>query len=368
MKPRSNEGCWQSDRQILAGRAATAMAHDLNNVLNTISCITDVLLLEQPPNSQSRVNLDEIKKAAHRGAALTRQLLDIGKRSTFAIEVVNLGELVSALCPVIGCALPEQSQLQLEISSGSWLVLTDPSLVEQLLLQLSLDTRHRMREGEPFFITISGYDAIDVSSARKADVTPGRYVKLLVGSDATEREDSPSPELRRVLAALQQQVGLECIQRQPNSQIALYLPCACEVIEAGSDPDAGLNARVDDPQSTTVLLVDDEDAARNATRRILKEEGYRVIEASSSKQALAVSSQCSAPIDLLFTDVVLPDNDGVALFANLQKLHPHLRVLFHSGHGSDVLARYKLPEDGYQFLQKPCRKARIIEGVRRALG
>jgi CheY-like chemotaxis protein len=236
----------ESDRMARAGRAAVAMVHDFNNILNNIGCIVDVLLLEQPEDSQCRTDLEEIKKATHRGAALTRQLLSLGRGSSGLADPVDPSELKLG---------PGQGQVR--------------------------------------------------------------------AADATE----PSAE--------------------SQANLVVY----------GNQPIAA-----------TVLLVDDEDAARTATRRILMSEGYHVIEADSVRRALDVSLQYSNEIDLLLTDVMLPDSDGGALFAELHKLRPRLRVLFLTGCGREVLDRHQLQANEYNIVEKPCRRAKIIEGVRHALG
>lgn len=353
-----------SDRMALVGRAVVGMAHDFNNVLYTISCVSDVLLLEQSESAQTRSDIEEIKKAATRGAALTRQLVNFAKPQILECAVVDFGELIARFESVIKRILGEQFRLELALPNPPLRVRTIPPLIEQLLLELAIDAHVQNPLGGRFSIAIAkdppGTNAPSPTTLETRP--PSAQLVVSVFGTGPRR-----PEITALLETLRGRGLLLGVELDSSATIRLLLPHVLEAVAPGSGDNSRGAPQLQGDSTATLLLVEDEGAARAATLRMLVRNGYHVLDACSVRDALSVAKQFTGTIDLVMTDVLLPDGDGVSLHATLGESRPNVRVLFLSGYGREVLSRYHLKAEQYRFLAKPFRMTRLLDTVHEML-
>jgi PAS domain S-box-containing protein len=371
----------QAEKLDSIGRLAGGIAHDFNNLLAVILNFADLVLDELPPGDASARYVGEVKEAAERAAALTRQLLFFGRREVVQAGPLDINAVLEDLGRLLHRTIGEDIELLTQPAPGLWQVQADHSQIEQVLLNLALNARDAMREGGLLTIETTNIELDEGYVHRHVGVEPGRYVRLTVADDGcgmppevVERAFEPffttKPPgegtglgLATVYSVVTQVGGHVDIYSEPGrgTAVRVTLPAT---LEAVSDDDA---ARADSERGggETVLVVEDEPSVRAIAAELLTRAGYTPLEAADGEQAMRLVGVHTP--DLVITDVVMPGMSGGELAAALRERHPELPVLFMSGYTDDIVMRHGVEERRFAFLEKPFTRKTLLESVRHAL-
>jgi PAS domain S-box-containing protein len=374
---RSEEQLRQVQRLDAVGRLADGVAHDFNNILTTIRGFGDILLRQLDEGDPRRADADQIRKAADRGALLTGQLLSFGQRRVPEPQVLDLHQVVHSMEGLIRRLLGADIQLDLRLHSENAALRIDPGHLEQLLVNLILNARDAMPDGG--ILTVETAERHIGAGARGRRVRPGRYLLLAIrdtGAESDSEARTPPLEalpadprkqraglgLSIVYGIVRQSGGVVRVSSEPGlgSAVKVYLPLADGEIAPPerADPLRG---------SETVLVVEDEDGVRELVRQILVEHGHPVLTARHGRDALQLAERYERPIELLVTDVVMPEMGGGELVRRLTELRPDLRVLYISGYTNDEVLRRGVQSAGTSLLHKPFSSERLMQRVREVL-
>jgi PAS domain S-box-containing protein len=375
----------QSQKMESVGRLAGGVAHDFNNMLQAILGNAALALQDLPPGSPLREPLEEIEKSAQRSADLTRQLLAFARKQTVAPRVLDLNETIQGMLKMLRRLISEDIDLTWLPGKELWPVNVDPSQVDQILANLCVNARDAIASVGKITIETANAVLDDEYCAGHADSTPGHYVLLAVsdngcGMDAETLSHLFEPffttkalghgtglGLATVYGAVKQNHGFIDVYSEPGqgTTFKIYLPrhAAKSVPLAEAGP-----AQAEARGSETILLVEDEPAILSVATKTLERLGYRVLAAGTPGEAIRLAREHRGRIDLLMTDVVMPEMNGRDLARNLQSLYPDIRRLFMSGYTANVIAHQGVLDPGVHFLQKPFSAQDLGAKVREALG
>jgi two-component system, cell cycle sensor histidine kinase and response regulator CckA len=386
----------QGQKMQAVGQLAGGVAHDFNNLLTAIIGFSDLLLANHRPSDPSFQDIMNIKQNANRAASLVRQLLAFSRRQTLRPQVIQLGDVLSDLRMLLARLLGENVELQVVHGRDIWPVKVDLSQFEQVVVNLAVNARDAMPEGGRLYIRTSNVDAAMVAKRYSQREMPAAdYVLLEVedegtgmSADVMEKIFEPffstkevgkgtGLGLSTVYGIVKQTGGYIYVASEPGrgTTFSVFLPrhvaTASEVQAAAEQmsPDAEKEKPRDLTGNAVVLLVEDEDAVRAFASRALMSRGYKVHEASSGAEAIEVYAELGSQIDLVVSDVVMPEMDGPTLFRELRKQRPELKFIFMSGYAEDAFAR-NLPESerqGFGFLPKPFSLKQLATAVKDAL-
>jgi PAS domain S-box-containing protein len=374
----------QSQKMEAVGRLAGGVAHDFNNLLTVILGYSQILADGLPEGSRLADNTAQIKSAADRAAAITRQLLAFSRKTVLSPRVINLNEIVVNLDSLLRRLIGEDIEVRTLPASDLGSVKADPSQIEQVVMNLALNARDAMPRGGTVILE-TGNVVLDRTYARDhQSVEPGRYVMLAV-SDTGE---GMSPEtqarifepfyttkevgkgtglgLSMVYGIVKQSGGYIWVYSEPGqgTTFKIYLPRVDQPAEVvGGDNRSPKVQR----GTETILLVEDDEQLRALTSAVLAHCGYNVLVASAPEEGLAICKSTSDDIRLLVTDVVMPRMNGRQLAEQGQKIRPRMRVLYVSGYTNDAIAHYGVLDPGLWFLPKPYALSSLIAKVREVL-
>ena len=351
------------------GRLAGGIAHDFNNLLTVIQSFSDLLLGSLPAGSAEHADVDEIRKAATRAAALTRQLLTFSRQQVIEQHAVDLGATVVGLKGMLGRLLGENIAVVTEVPEGLGLVLCDPGQMEQVIVNLAINARDAMPRGGPLAISVANVDVDREFAALRPPLAPGPYVRLSVrdrGVGMTDEVKSRIFEpffttkevgrgtglgLSTVYGIVRQSGGHVQVDSAPEhgSAFDIYLPrLAGEERVRSASP-----AHSPAVGHETILLVEDEPELRSVTKRILASRGYDVIVACDGAEALEIALADEGRINAILTDVVMPRLSGPEFIERLRASGRRIPVVFMSGYSDvDSLGHVTLAP-GDLYLQKP---------------
>jgi two-component system cell cycle sensor histidine kinase/response regulator CckA len=375
----------QSQKMEAVGRLAGGVAHDFNNILTAIQGYSEQARKRLDGDETAAEYIQEVEKAAGRAASLTRQLLAFSRKQALQPKVVDLNTIVAQMDKMLRRLIGEDIELVTRPGQNLGHVRVDPGQIEQVLMNLAVNARDAMPDGGQLTIETANV-ALDARYAQQhSDVAPGPYVLLVVtdtgvGMTAEVRARVFEPffttkgigqgtglGLATCFGIVKQSGGHLSVYSEPGkgTTFKIYLPRVEEPLDAASAPADSTGVRGGDE---TVLLVEDEPAVRELASLILGELGYRVLTASHGVDALRVAESCGAEaIDLLLTDVVMPEMGGKELAERLAARHRNLRVLFSSGYTAEAIARRGVLERGIAFLQKPYSSVALARKVREVL-
>ncbi|HLH15727.1 MAG TPA: response regulator [Bryobacteraceae bacterium] len=360
------------------GRLAGGVAGDFNNVLTVITGYAELLRAEIPSNNPIRRFVDEIIYAGERAASLTRHLLAFSRGATAQPRVIDLNSLLTGMEAMLRRLLGHGIELNLLTGPGVGRVRADPAQIEQVVVNLATNARDAMPQGGKLVIETANAE-LDENTAANLSVKPGPYVMLAVsdtgiGMDAATRSRLFEPffttkapgkgsglGLATAYGAIKQADGCVTVYSQPGcgTIFEIYLP---RVKEAVTEPVRPRSAK----GSETILLVDDEEGVRKLVFAVLKSNGYDVVEASNGASALAVYEKNRHKIDMVLTDVVMPQMSGFELGKQLEEGSPGLKILYMSGYRDNAIggAGTEVPR---AFLHKPFTPDVLLAKVREVL-
>ncbi len=394
----------QTQKMNAVGTLAGGIAHDFNNVLTAILLSSDHLLLQARPADASFADLMEIKRNANRAAVLVRQLLAFSRKQTMRPTVLNLTDVVGDLRMLVDRLISGTNvKLDVEYGRDLWPVKTDLSQFEQVLINLSVNARDAMPKGGTLTLRTRNLPAAEVA-AFNYSYMPHEDMVLV---EVTDTGTGIAPEimdkifepffttkevgkgtglgLAMVYGIVKQSGGYI----QPESEVGkgttfrIFLPrhivepAVAAEAEAADQAVAAGGANVvelvqpkqpeDLTGSAVILLVEDEEAVRRGGKRMLETRGYTVHEAGSGVEALEIMEELEGKVDIVVSDVVMPEMDGPSLLRELRKNYPDLKFIFVSGYAEDAFARNLPPEAKFGFLPKPFSLKQLAVAVKETL-
>jgi two-component system, cell cycle sensor histidine kinase and response regulator CckA len=373
----------QAQKMEAVGRLAGGIAHDFNNVLTAIFGYADLLTEELPAGSPARQDLEEIRKAATRASALTRQLLAFSRQQVLAPMVLSVNDLVDDVDKMLRRLVGEDVELRLMLARDAGNVRADSGQLQQVIMNLVVNARDAMPTGGKLVIETADAELTEQYAEQHQAVIPGRYVMLAVsdtgvGMDAQtkarifepffttkEKGKGTGLGLSTVYGIVKQSGGYVWVYSEPGhgTTFKVYLPR----VDAPAEPQAPPRETATLTGTETILLAEDDEMLRPLTKGLLAKFGYTVLDAESAEQALAVAGARQGPIHLLVADVVMPGASGRELARRLAQSRPETRVLYVSGYTDDAIVHHGMLEPGLKFLQKPFTPAALARKVREVL-
>ena len=372
----------QSQRLESLGQLAGGVAHDFNNLLAVISNYAAFVAEEiasQTPQDQWRLvreDIGQIQRAAERAAGLTHQLLAFARRDVIQPRVLNLNHVIEGVEQLLLRTLGEHVELSTDLAAGLGPVLADPGQIEQVLVNLAVNARDAMPGGGKLIVATASAEVDTDHAASRVGLAPGRYDSLKVSDTGTGMPQEvidrafepffttkPSGEgtglgLATVYGIITQLGGYVQIYSEPGlgTTFTILLPETSRPAteEAPAPPAAQGGA------GQTVLVVEDEAAMREVTHRILTRNGYQVITAVNGRDAVQVAAGYSGDIDVLLTDVVMPQMLGKEAAERIRAVYPAIKVLFMSGYTQGILDTQGVVETGVNLIEKPFTEASLL--------
>ena len=374
----------QAQKMEAVGRLSGGVAHDFNNLLGVIIGYGEILQTDLSDTDLSRTSVEEILKAGHRAAGLTRQLLAFSRQQVLDPKVLDLNAVVRDMEKMLKRLIGEDVELKTELASSLAHIKADQSQIEQVVMNLAVNGRDAMPSGGKLTITTENFH-MDADFVRRYPypVQIGDYILLTVsdngiGMDATTRARVFEPffttkekgkgtglGLSMVYGVVKQSGGYIDLTSEPGAgaTFKIYLPKVDAPIAALEKTELPASLR----GAETILLVEDETSLRVLASHLLESCGYAVIEASSGEDALKLIQKETREIHLLLTDVVMPGISGRVLADQLVKLRPTLRVLYTSGYTGQTVGAHGVLAEGSHFLPKPFTRETLARKIREAL-
>jgi two-component system cell cycle sensor histidine kinase/response regulator CckA len=388
---KSEEQLRQWQRVEAIGRLAGGVAHDFNNLLMTIKGCSELLLGAFDRRDPRREEVEEILKAADRATALTRQLLAFGRRQVLQPQILDLNAVVMNMDKMLRRLIGEDIQLITSLEPEVWSVKVDPGMIEQVVMNLAVNSRDAMPSGGKLTIETSNVIHDEEYASHHVSVKPGYYVMLAIsdtgcGMDKETQSHLFEPffttkdtgkgtglGLSTVYGIIKQSGGNIWAYSEPGlgTTFKIYLP---RVEKAAKGYKPRLKPKeVGAPGGTeTILLVEDEESVRSMVSKILQSKGYTVLEARHGNEAIEASERYEGSINLMVTDVIMPQMSGRELAERLAPMRPEMHVLYMSGYPDNTIVQHGVLEPGTAFLQKPftinaleLKVREILDGARK---
>jgi len=374
----------QSQKIEAIGRLAGGIAHDFNNLLTVIKGYSQLSLQELKEDVPLRGNIEEIKRASDKAADLTRQLLAFSRRQILEMKVLDLNTALRDMDKMLHRLIGEDIELVTVLTDDLGRVKTDPGWVEQIIMNLAVNARDAMPSVGKLTIETANVELDGAYARNHIAVTPGRYVMLSVSDTGVgmtpevrqqvfepffttkEKGKGTGLGLSTVYGIVKQSGGNIWVYSEPGqgTTFKIYLPRVDEPLEE-------LKEKVVKEElphgSETILLVEDEEVVRKLAVRILKRQGYTVLEGSHGNEAIDVCKQHKGPVHLLLTDVVMPHMSGRQLAEQLKQVCQGFKVLYMSGYTDNAITHHGVLEEGINYLQKPFTVDGLARKVREVL-
>ncbi|HEX7622326.1 MAG TPA: ATP-binding protein [Anaeromyxobacteraceae bacterium] len=381
----------QAQKLESIGRLAGGVAHDFNNILVVILTCADGLSQRlasgQPPEAE---DVEEIQAAAQRAKELTGQLLAFARKQVVAPVALDLNEAVGCAERLLNRLIGEDVELSLRLQPDVWAVTCDPGQLQQVLMNLAVNSRDAMPRGGTLTISTANVEQVGATEDGwyGTAAPPGRYVRLLVEDTGAgiptelrarifEPFVTTKPPgkgtglgLATVYGIVQQAGGAVRFRSEVGhgTSFELLWPCSAKGVETSSAPDRPARRAQPAPHpSERILLVEDDDLVRDATTRALRRAGYEVTAADGGAAALALLANGRPSPQLLLTDVVMRGMNGRQVAEAVRRACPAIRILFMSGYAQDIIVHHGVVESGLDLLVKPFSNAVLLERVRAAL-
>jgi signal transduction histidine kinase/CheY-like chemotaxis protein len=377
----------QSEKMKTFGQFAAGIAHDFNNMLTIIQGHASKLLTDEKLPPETKEALTQIYSAGDRAARLTRQLLLTSRKNVMQPKLLDLREVVGSTSKMLERLVGET--IRLKFKSPKWLpfVQADQSMIEQVVMNLASNARDAMPDGGTLAIEISETFVGPEHAELHPESSAGHFVKLEVTDTGCGMDDATRAHifepffttkdvgkgtglgLATVFNIARQHNGWVEVQSQPGcgSTFTVYLPANSETMAEAVSAEAPVTAPAAGGNEC-ILIVEDEEMLRELAREILKDAGYQILEATSGREALGVWQQHAGKIDLLLTDMVMPEGvSGVELAERLVIEDPELKVVFMSGYTSEEVNTELLQRTNANFIQKPYGTAELTSVVRECL-
>jgi len=388
----------QSQKMDMVGQLAGGIAHDFNNVLSAIMMANDFLLNAHKPTDPSFQDIMQIKQNATRAATLVRQLLAFSRRQTLRPQVLDLGDALSDLTMLLRRLIGEKVKLDLVHGRDLWPVKVDVSQFEQVIVNLAVNARDAMPDGGKLTVRTGNVTSEESTQLAYKGMPAAEYVRIDIIDTGTgippdiidkifepffstkEVGKGTGLGLSTVYGIVKQTGGFVYVDSEPGrgTSFRIFLPRHHqEKEEAVSEPAATSGAARENPAEAkprtdltgqgTILLVEDEEGLRSLNARGLRSRGYSVIEASNGVEALEALEEKDGAVDLVVSDVVMPEMDGPTLLKTMRGKNPDLKIIFVSGYAEDAFEK-SLPENQqFAFLPKPFTLSQLVAAVKETM-
>ncbi len=379
----------QSQKMEVVGKLAGGIAHDFNNMLTAILGFSDMLLGMHRPKDIAYKDIKNIQSSANRAAELVRKLLALARQQTLQNEVVNLGDVLTDEAPLLKRYLGEKSELKISSERDLWYVMTDKHEFIQALFNLITNAKDAMPDGGTLTIAARNVPERESQKLGHRELAAGEYVLIEVGdtghgmsAEVMEKVFEPFFTTKAIgkgtglgLASVYGMVKQSGGYIYPESEegkgtsFKIYLPrhFVEKEDEIAPPKEKKKEQRAADLTGTgRVLLVEDEEVVRNFAARALKRQGYKVLEAGSGVEALEVMEKNKGKIDIVVSDVVMPEMDGPTLLKELRKKNPDLKIIFVSGYPNDAF-KASIGDADFAFLPKPFSLPQLAAKVKEEL-
>jgi signal transduction histidine kinase len=361
------------------GQLAGGVAHDFNNILMAVEGYSELLLLKSKDDSQ-RAEIMEIRNAAQRGANLTRQLLAFSRRQILSPKVLDLRALISNMENMVQRLIGENIQLNTYFAEGLRKIEADPGQIEQVIMNLAINARDSMPHGGRLVIETRNID-LDTEFAEKyVEAKPGSYVLLYVKDSGCGMDEATISRifepffttkqegkgtglgLATVYGVVKQSGGHISVESElgKGTTFSIYFPITDRIEDKEPAQTSAPQAETHNPAGRTILLADDNQGVRTAISNYLELKGYRVLQAEGGSQAIEIAKNVETPIELLISDVVMPEMSGSELAAELKKMLPDLKILLISGYTDEALRKR---DEGAEFLSKPVKMEVLVQRI-----
>jgi len=383
----------QSQKMDMVGQLAGGIAHDFNNVLSAIMMANDFLLNAHKPTDPSFQDIMQIKQNATRAATLVRQLLAFSRRQTLRPQVLDLGDALSDLTMLLRRLIGEKVKLDLVHGRDLWPVKVDVSQFEQVIVNLAVNARDAMPEGGTLAVKTANLTSEESAQMSYKGMPAADYVRIDVADTGTgipadivdkifepffstkEVGKGTGLGLSTVYGIVKQTGGFVYVDSEAGKGTAfhIFLPRHRPELEAqietsaAKDTSAEPKPKPDLTGQGTILLVEDEDGLRSLNARGLRSRGYSVIEAANGVEAMEALEQKNGAVDLVVSDVVMPEMDGPTLLKEMRSRNPDLKIIFVSGYAEDAFEK-SLPENQqFAFLPKPFTLSQLVAAVKETM-
>ena len=374
----------QAQKMEAVGRLAGGVAHDYNNMISIIIGYTEMALDKIASDNPLYADLTEIMDAAKRSKELTRQLLAFARRQSIAPKLLNINEIVRSMIKMLLPIIGEDIELVWLPGKGIWTIQIDPSQIDQILANLCVNARDAISSTGKIIIETANTVLDETYCSLHQGFVPGEFVKLTVsddgeGMDATILSNIFEPffstkaigcgtglGLATVYGIVKQNKGFINAYSEPGhgTTFRIYLPrvTGASTKKIHKPPPAPMKGK-----NETVLVVEDNAAILKLTQRMLKKLGYRVLAANSPQDAITLAQNHPEPIDLLLTDVIMPESNGRDLAHRIEGICPGIKVLYMSGYTSNVIVNRGVLDEDVVLLQKPFSKNELAAKVKDVL-
>jgi signal transduction histidine kinase/ActR/RegA family two-component response regulator len=381
----SEEQLHQALKLEAVGRLAGGIAHDFNNLLTVIMGYS-ALLAKSKLEKVAHERIEEINKAAQRASSLTRQLLAFSRKQVLKPEVLDINSLVEGTGKMLRRLIGEDVEVITSLKPGVGKINADPGQIEQVLINLVVNARDAMSDGGKITIETANVELDPAYSDMHLAITPGSYVMLAVsdtgtGMDAETRSHIFDPffttkevgkgtglGLSMIYGIVKQSGGNIWVYSEPGkgTTFKIYLPR----VQAEYNQTVSPGKRSDIPPALateTILLVEDEEMVRKLASDILREKGYQVLVGKNGEEAIGICKEHLGQIDLMLTDVVMPEMNGRRLAEILQPIQQNMKVVYMSGYTDDAIVHHGVLEPGTNFIEKPFTAETLTSTIREVL-
>ena len=387
----------QSQKMDMVGQLAGGIAHDFNNVLSAIMMANDFLLNAHKPTDPSFQDIMQIKQNATRAATLVRQLLAFSRRQTLRPQVLDLGDALSDLTMLLRRLIGEKVKLDLVHGRDLWPVKVDVSQFEQVIVNLAVNARDAMPDGGKLTVRTANVGAEEAGHLAYKGMPPADYVRIDVADtgsgiapDIVDKIFEPffstkevgkgtGLGLSTVYGIVKQTGGFIYVDSEADQGTSFHIflprhhaeleavPDAAAASVAAKEAAAEAKPRADLTGQGTILLVEDEEGLRSLNARGLRSRGYSVIEASNGIEALEALEEKNGAVDLVVSDVVMPEMDGPTLLKAMREKNPDLKIIFVSGYAEDAFEKSMPENQQFAFLPKPFALAALVAKVKETM-
>ncbi len=373
----------QAQKVEAIGRLAGGVAHDLNNLLSPILGFGELLMIDFSPDDKRQGYANQIVRAGYSARDLVRQLLAFGRRQTLEYKTIDLNNTIERFERLLRRTIREDIELDIIKSVNLQPIKADIGQVEQVIMNLAVNAQDAMLEGGKLTLATAMVELDEDFATDHPGTQPGQYILLTIsdtgcGMDeetqkhifepffSTKGEQGTGLGLATVYGIVKQHSGNIWVDSKPGkgSTFQVYLPVSEEAI---IERESGEETTTAPKGSETILLVEDSEQVRDLSQTILKRDGYTILAAENGAEALTVLASHNGPLDLLLTDVVMPDMNGRDLFTRVAEKCPGIKVLYMSGYTNNVIAHHGVLDRGVQFIQKPFSVQALAAKVREVL-
>ncbi|MDX9715075.1 MAG: PAS domain S-box protein [Dissulfurispiraceae bacterium] len=374
----------QAQKMESVGRLAGGVAHDFNNMLGVIIGYAEIALSKMAADDPLRSGIQEIHKTAKRSADLTKQLLAFARKQIISPKVLDLNKTVESMLKMLQRLMGEDIDLLWLPASNLWNIKLDPAQVEQVLANLCVNSRDAISGVGKVTIETGNIVFDEEFCAQNAGFIPGEYVQLLVSDTGRGMEKEVLKKafepffttkdvgkgtglgLATVYGIVQQNNGFIKIYSEPGHGTTIKIFFAKNT-ESDSEPVSAPDIELQHGRGETVLIVEDEPSILVMAKIMLETLGYKVLTANRPNDAIRIASEHGEKINLLITDVIMPEMNGRDLSAKMLGFYPGLKLLFMSGYTADVIAQHGMLDEGVNFVQKPFSVKVLAAKVREVL-